>query len=52
MTLRGVISGIESYEPPLGMTEQAVAAFQRRDGVSTSVLRYELERLHSQPDRP
>lgn len=47
--LRELIGAIESYEPALELTRTALGEFRTCTGVSTTVLRAELERLSTSP---
>lgn len=49
VSLREAIAALESYQPLCGLTERELRRHEYRPGVSTSVLRAELARVHSSP---
>jgi hypothetical protein len=49
VSLRDAIAALESYEPPCTLTRDELARVAREGGVSTAVLRVELERVRQSP---
>jgi hypothetical protein len=49
LSVRQIVAQLESYEPVCGLTARALSRLERREDVSTTVLRLELTRVQESP---
>jgi hypothetical protein len=49
LSVRQIVAQLESYEPVCGLTARALSRLERREDISTTVLRLELARVQESP---